>query len=262
MLYHNKKGVLSNNTCMKEIINIINSTPCESAADYLNLYKKIKRIPKEHTDSSEKFLKIALLSSFTIQNLAEILSVYCYRLGVTPLVYVSPYNQHAQEILNQGSKLYAFQPDMVILYIDIRTLFGEPFLTPYALSDQQRKQWTREKTEELVNCIHTMTKSLTSKIIVHNFEVPADSPLGILENKQEYGFVESIQSLNSALRDTFKSSSQVFILDYNAFCSKIGKQNICDPKMYYLADMKLDFQLMGRDERIVFFMIDSSNPAF
>jgi len=51
-----------------------------------------------------------------------------------------------------------------------------------------------------------------------------------------------VEQLNFDLREEFKASGRVFIFDYNSFCSKIGKNRIVDPKMYYLADIKLGLE--------------------
>ena len=68
--------------------------------------------------------------------------------------------------------------------------------------------------------------------------------MGISDNKENFGHFESIDTINYSLRDDYKLSSQVFIFDYDAFCSKIGKQHIFDYKMYYLGDMRVSFDYL------------------
>jgi len=208
-------------------------------SDYFNLYKKLKEGKKP---SNKKGIKIALLSSFTVNGIKEVLSVKCHEFGVNAEFYVSGYNQYAQEILDTNGSLYKFEPDLIILFIDARSVFGDNYLLPYSIGDQQRKKFVEGKLEELKSLAEKIKSNSKVKILLHNFEAPVFSPLGILENKQKFGFVESIEALNSELMDTFKNDKQVFIFDYNAFCSKIGKDNSMDYKMYYLGDMKLNLQ--------------------
>ena len=74
-----------------------------------------------------KNLKVAILSSFTLNGLSETLHVKCSDLEIRYQSYVSGYNQYNQEILNSKSKLYNFSPDVTFLIIDVRNFFGNSF---------------------------------------------------------------------------------------------------------------------------------------
>ncbi|MDP3244340.1 MAG: HAD-IIIC family phosphatase [bacterium] len=187
----------------------------------------------------KKNINIAILSSFTIRGIEEGLCLKCQEIGVAPNIYTGGYNQYAQEIINPDSGLYQFNSDLVFIFIDTRALMGEYFFSPYQVSEIQRREWVNEKITEIKLFVQQLESRLSAKIVIHNFEVPTHSPLGVLENKQGFGFQESIETLNGLLRDAYKNDSQVFVFDYDAFCSRIGKENIFDHKMYYLGDIKL-----------------------
>ena len=213
-----------------------------SISDYFNLYKKLTN--SKNFGKNKKSIKIALLSSFTANGIKEVLSVKCNELGINCDFYVGSYNQYSQEILGKNSGLHKFKPDLAMLFIDARSIFGNNYFLPYGMDDKQRKIFVEEKLQEISSLVEKLKSNSKGKVLLHNFEVPLFSPLGILENKQKFGFIESIEALNSWLRDAFKDDKQVFVFDYNAFCSKIGKDNSIDYKMYYLGDMKLNFQYM------------------
>lgn len=220
---------------------MISSKEIRGITDYFNLYKNIKIKIEKKQIQSEKIIKIAILSSFTIKGIKEILLVKCCELGVLPKFYVGDYNQYSQEILNKNSGFYKFDPDLIIIFVDTRAILGDKYFLPYQFSDKQRRNWVDEKLKELQILVQKIKESSSAKILLHNFEVPLYSPLGILENKQKFGFTESIETLNIGLRDAFKDDTQVFIFDYDSFCSRIGKQNIINYKMYYLGDIKIGF---------------------
>ncbi|MBW2976548.1 HAD-IIIC family phosphatase [Candidatus Woesearchaeota archaeon] len=229
---------------MGKIKEIIPSGKIGGVADYINKYEEIKEKIKKIELNGVKRIKIALLSSFTIRGIKETLFVKCCQIDIFPEIYVGDYNQYAQEILNANSDLYKFKPDLIILFLDTRAILGEKYFLPYSVSDEQRKSFVGEKLNELKSLLTKIKENSNAKILVHNLEVPLFSPLGILENKQGFGFIQSIKTFNNNLRDAFKPDGQVFVFDYDAFCSKIGKQNIMDYKMYYLGDIKLDLQYM------------------
>lgn len=226
----------------KTIEEIISSSEIKGIMDYFKVYKKLNQEIESGKVTGEKTIKIAILSSFTITGIKETLFVKCCEIGVAPSIYVGAYNQYTQEILSEDSALYEFDPDLTIIFIDARALFGDHYLIPYQISDSERKDLVEEKFEEISTLIEKLKENSPSKILLHNFEVPLHSPLGILENKQEFGFIESVETLNKKIKDSFKIDPQVFILDYDSFCSRIGKDNVLDHKMYYLGDMKLDLQ--------------------
>lgn len=216
----------------------------ESISDYFSLDKKIESEKKKRKIKSEKNLKIALLSSFTSRGIKEVLNVKCCGLGVLPEFYIGGYNQYVQEILNENSGLYQFSPDLIIIFIDIRALLGGVYLSPYSISDNEKINLTNNKIEELQNLIKKLKEKTFAKIIFHNFETPLFSPLGILENKQSFGLMEMVETLNGKLKENYKKDSQVFIFDYNQFCSAIGKHNTIDYTMYYIGDIKLSLNYL------------------
>jgi len=239
---------------MDKIKKIIASKEIKGTADYFNLYKEIeKEIGSVKADGGKR-IKIALLSSFTVKGMKEILSVKCCEVGVLPEIYVADYNQYSQEILDTESGLYKFEPDLVILFIDSRTILGEQYLSPYSMSGKEREDWIKEKSEEIKSLVDKIKEKLNSKILLHNFEIPLHSPLGIMDNKEKLGFKESIIKLNLDLSENFKNDAQVFVFDYDEFCSGVGKKNIIDYKMYYLGDIKIDLQHMPElcDEYIAY----------
>ena len=229
---------------MSNTKNITNKNKIASLSDYFTLYNKLENEVKKNQFKDKKFIKIAILSSFTIKGIKEILFVKCFELGVLAQIYVSNYNQYTQDILNSDSELYNFKPHLIILFIDAIHILGKQYLAPYQISDIERKEWVEKKLNGLKSLIAKIKENSSAKVLIHNLEVPFFSSLGIAENKQKFGFVESIEDINWRLRDAFKNDAQVFVFDYNAFCSRIGKQNIMDYKMYYLGDIKLDLQNM------------------
>jgi FkbH-like protein len=122
-------------------------------------------------------------------------------------------------------------------------VLGDRYLAPYSTPEGERAAWPKTKLAELQSLVSAFSQRSQATVLLHNFDVPLHSPLGILENRQKAGMKESVEQLNALLRDAFRDNPAVFVFDYDAFCSRIGKQRIRDPKMYYLGDLKLDPQL-------------------
>lgn len=191
-------------------------------------------------------MKIAVLSSSTMDGLREVLPLKCRELGISSEIFAGGYNQYNQEILDEKGKLYDFKPDLVILSIDTQSILGDSFFHYYQLSEEETRKLLEDALRQINVLTGTITQRLNCKVILHNFEVPVHSPLGILDNKQKFGFIEFVKTINLQIAERFKENSQVFVFDYDAFCSKLGKQNIIDYKMYYLGDIRIGFKYLPK----------------
>lgn len=211
-------------------------------ANYFEEYNSIKKNIGAEDTGQFKRLKIAVLSSSTIKGLREVLFVKCYNLGIVPEILIGEYNQYNQEILDDNSQLYNFKPDLTILFIDTKSLLGEVFFDYYQLSEEEKNNLFASNLKNVKLLVNKISQNLNCKIILHNFEVPVNSPLGIIENKQRLGLVEFIKRINSEINEYVKENNQIFIFDYDLFCSKHGKENLVDYKMYYLGDIKINFK--------------------
>lgn len=211
----------------------------KTISDYFRLYKELK-----FKDEDSEIIKVAILSSSTINGLKEILTVKCREIGLCAKVYTGEYNQYIQDILDNNSRFYEFNSELVILFIDTTSFLADAFFNFYQLTIKERKELQNSKIQQLTNLINRLQERIQAKIVIHNFEVPSSSPLGILENKQELGIIEFIEKINENLRSLYKLDSQVFILDYNSFVSDLGKKEVFNYKMYYLADIKIDLDYL------------------
>lgn len=212
-------------------------------ADFQKLAKKIQ--PEAFPEFKKfKKLKIGYLSSFTTKGLKEVLTVQCLQAGILPEIYTGDYNQYTQEILDPQSGLHAFKPQVIILFVDLQTILGDSFFRPYELNPVARELRFEGAVTGLQALIDKLKKDFSGTILVHDFEMPVYSPYGILENKQENGFFELIEKLNSRLRAETRKDDRVFIFPYDTFCSRMGKDRLADPKMVYMGDMKLDVNHM------------------
>ena len=104
----------------------------KNLSEYISLSKNIDEL------KFDKKIKVAILSSFTLNGLDETLHVKTSELGIRYQSYVSVYNQYNQEFLDPKSNLYDFSPDITFLILDIRNFFGDIHF-PYNLSDSERK---------------------------------------------------------------------------------------------------------------------------
>ncbi len=101
----------------------------KSLSDYIELSRNIDDL------KHDKKLKVAILSSFTVNGLDETLHVKFSEQGIGYQSYQAGYNQYNQEILNSESDLYSFSPDVTFLIIDIRNILRDSFHNAHGISN-------------------------------------------------------------------------------------------------------------------------------
>ena len=187
----------------------------------------------------DKKLKIAILNSFTINGLEETLRVKCADEEIQCISYVGGYNQYIQEILDEKTPLYSFDPELTFLILDVRTIFGENYFFSNDLSIEKRKEFVKNKSDELTNLINSFLQKSKSKLVITNLLIPSYTSFGILETKNEYGFHQMIRDFNSILSFNMRNESGVYVFDFDQFVKKYGERNVFDYRKYFFGDIKI-----------------------
>jgi FkbH-like protein len=221
----------STSSQLEKLLNQVQKEPTH--LNYWNVHKRIQKLDLESLKiPDEKRIKVALLGSFTIDPLCIYLDIKSRFAQLHPEIYVAPFNQYQQEILNENSRLYTFKPDVIILAVQADVLLSEHFFSEFVkLSNVEQYQ------TEIVDRFQTILSMLTARtdalVLVNNFIVPSFTPFGILDNKADNGFRSFFYELNQRLAELYKKSSQVYVVDLEGAASKHGKSRCLDPKLYY-----------------------------
>lgn len=189
----------------------------------------IEKIQKELNLEKRKQTKIAVLSSFTIQPISEILKETCYKNNIEAEIFVAPYGQYAQQILDSGSELYRFGPEIIFIAVDSEDIVI-----------------TEKSLEDYASLIMKLKESTSSKIVVNSLLLPVYSSKGILENKDEHSNTEIIKKFNELLEKESRRSNQLFVFDFNKFCMRTGYSKLRDPRFVYLAHMNISLESLEK----------------
>lgn len=186
-----------------------------------------------------KKIRVAILSSFTINGLEESLTVKCAERNIGCMTYNSLYNQYNQDILSPTSSLYEFSPNLTFMIIDSRTILSSLFYNPYSISTSERREYIDNRVKELIALVKKFVSMSNSKLVISNFHAPVYSPYGICETKTEYGLRDMISDLNAKLADSLRNERSTFIFNFDAFVSKYGDINVFDYRQFLFGDIKV-----------------------
>ncbi|MEO0128302.1 MAG: HAD-IIIC family phosphatase [candidate division WOR-3 bacterium] len=213
------------------LFSLIDEEP--SLNNYNFAFERLKEIDLSKLGFHQ--IKIAILSSFTIDPIIPYLYIKCCKAKLNPNFYVGGYNLFNQEILDKNSKLYEFDPDVLILAIRLQEL--SPYLYESFLESSINKiEDEKNRVCDLIkSLILAFRKNSSATIIIHNFEIPMRPTLGIIDSRNEPSQKKIIREINCVLDDLAKEIRGTYILDYDNLTALRGKLKWQDDKMWFLA---------------------------
>ena len=71
--------------------------------------------------------RLAILRSFTVEPIIPLLRAGAFAAGIDLAIHLGEFNAYTQELLDEGSALYRFNPDTILLAVQTRDLAPEQF---------------------------------------------------------------------------------------------------------------------------------------
>jgi len=192
-------------------------------AQAARLHQKLLR---ERRPEGLRRVRVALLSSSTANFLAPLLALACFRDGLDAEVYVGPYGNYRQEIMDEQSGLYAFKPDVVV----IATHWRDADLP--ALADDP-EPLVEERARAVRDLWELLLSRRTCSIIQHGFDLPAADSYGHLASALKGGRVAMLRLLNRRLAEL--TSPEVAILDLDTASAFVGRARWSDDALWHAA---------------------------
>jgi len=176
-------------------------------------------------------LRLAVLASHTVEHLVPAIRVAGLRRGLAVTVWCADYGQISQQILDTGSTLYSFHPDVLLLALDARAALPDLPLTAdaataretvAALAGAQAALWRTARQRGGMEIIQqTIPDEPTPLFGLYDAQVPA-SPAALLRR------------LNLALGDA-AAADGVALLDLDGWIRMHGRHSLTDPTLWHQA---------------------------
>ncbi|MBA5870978.1 MAG: HAD-IIIC family phosphatase [Nitrospira sp. CR2.1] len=171
-------------------------------------------------------VNVAIAGSYTTTQLGTLLRLAAARIGIQIDLYESPYGQYQQDIIDSGSTLYRFSPDIVLLTVHE----GDLHLSEFSSNPAEEVQTEITRWTTLWNVV---TNQSRARIVQHNFALPCDIPAGHLATRLPGSRYMMTQAVNTGLGQA--AGSAVSIVDCERLSAFIGKQRWCDPRYWNMS---------------------------
>jgi FkbH-like protein len=147
-------------------------------------------------------------------------------------VYVSGFNNYAQEILDGSSKLYQFQPEIVILAVQTRDLVPELWSDYSRLSATGVEAAVRRATKLLRDLIGAFRERCQANLVAHTLESPMFPSQGVFDLQSGNGQLATIRDLNERICVCAREHPGVYVLDYDALIARNGRRHWGDEQKW------------------------------
>jgi FkbH-like protein len=210
---------------LREQVKGLNASP----ADYLPLARQIER-----GDFPElRPMRVAVLGAFTMDPLGPYTVVESANLGLACDLYVAPYNQIEQLVLDSKSPLYQFEPEVIILALRL-----EDIATPLSnqlLETTESEAQLAQVSDRFQILLHQIRDRTAATLLVWNFPDIAYLATGLADASSEFSQTATIQRANEELARICRQVSSAYVFDLRRLATEIGLDRWFDPKLYFYA---------------------------
>jgi FkbH-like protein len=218
-------------TAMRAARTLLGTSPQGAAASFIR--RAVEKVPPDRLALAP--LRVALLSSFSIEFIHDVLVALGFLEGLHIQIYQAGFGQFRQEILNPASGLYAFSPDAAVLALEgkdiVPGLYGHD--VPDGAADLEIA--VGAASQELAALAQAFRERSAATFLVHNFVPPTWRRLGILDGQPGPGQAELVSTLNTALSRVCRESRGVYAVDYAGLVQRAGALSWYDDRMAHYA---------------------------
>lgn len=183
--------------------------------------------------------RLAVLRSFTLEPAIGVLRAAALLNGIDLRVQLGDFNAFAQELLDEGSSLYAFSPDTVILAVQTRDIAPELWHGFASLAPQEVQDAVDRVSRNIAAWVQRFRSISPANLIIHNFEVPSEPSHGIGDGRSQLSQLAAIRQINEQLGRISRQHHGVYVLDYDGLVAVHGRQRWHDERRWLTMRMPL-----------------------
>ncbi len=184
-------------------------------------------------------VRVALLSSFTLDPITPYLECELARRGCWPEIYVGPFNSVGSELLNPESGCAKFEPDLLLivqLLDDVSTDLTRDFLEPRAQSVDSEVE---RVVDEVFSQIDSFLTRSGASVVLHNFPAITPPVKGIYDVHGRPSQSQLIRRLNRGLAERAQTLASVHVLDFDRACADVGYRRSRNEKGWHMGRIAL-----------------------
>lgn len=186
--------------------------------------------------------RVALIGSGTLDPLVAFLRVEGARVGLWLEVYLAPYGQYLQELLDPSAGVYAFEPHVTFLMVGGEVLWEMRWAQPEPVASAVLAD---QFVGSLRRGLDTFTERGTGALFVNELTSPL-SGVEALISSSSTSFQSSIGHANQLLGEELTERPSCYFFPLDALLAETGRQEALDCRMRYRGDVLWTDVFMGK----------------
>jgi len=203
--------------------------------DFSQLRKNLKK-----DFSIFKSLKVALLGDTSTQFLSQAIRGEGFDAELDLQIWEADFNQIEMQVFNSDSEMYAFHPDIIVLFLSSHKL-----LNKYnKLKVEQQSSLATREIENIEAIVANISSNSTAKIIYYNYNEIDDAVFGSYATKTETSFLYQLRKLNFELMNIANRNTNFYICDLASIQNQVGKANFFHTSVYISTEMVVSLNVL------------------
>lgn len=205
-----------------------------------NRFAKVEKAFLERHQASLVSKRLAILGTYSTQHLTKVLRLSLYHGGIAPEIYEGGYNSIDFETLDESSGLWAFHPELLVLFLDSEMIREFP---PLFASPDVVTAWVESWARKFQGWWEAARRAGVKQVFHLLIPVPLFRPLGSLEANYLFSPTNLIRLLN--LEVVKRRPDWVTLIDADQLSSVVGKERWVDERNHFLSKQGVAMDQMG-----------------
>jgi FkbH-like protein len=203
--------------------------------DFSQLKKNLKR-----DFSHLRSIKIALLGDSATQFLNQAIRGAGFEYDLDLQIWEADFNQIELQVFDPASDLYAFAPDLVIIFRSAHKLASK-----YSkLKPEHYIGFADGQLTDVAQLYEAITLHSRAKVICYNYTEIDDAVFGNYASKVEHSFLFQLRKLNYELMVYAARNAGFYIADISSIQNQVGKAAMFQPSVYINTEMVLSIDAL------------------
>jgi methylmalonyl-CoA epimerase len=183
--------------------------------------------------------RVAFLRSFTVEPVVPLLRAAAAVNNIDVAPWVGDFNTYQQEVIDPASRLYAFDPTVIVFTVQARDLAPDLWERFTDLAPAEVDAIVGRVLANYKSWIEAIRSRSNAHIIIHGLEVPEAPGAGLYDAQDPRGQAATIRRINAGLTELAKAASGVYVLDYDALIARHGRRAWHDERKWQTMRMPI-----------------------
>jgi FkbH-like protein len=232
--------------------------PGQPWSAYQAAARDLDRIPNDAVPDSLK-ARVALLGSFTLDPFVPVLRVEAARAGLWLETYLAPYGQYLAELIDPGSGLYRFRPNVTFLTIDADVLWNQRWAESPPIKSEPV---VGGLLTPLFSGLDVFDRAGAGIVVMNDFVLPRRSTEGVNAFRSKGTFAHTVAHANKHLRLRLSLRDHTFLFPLADVVAQVGRDRAFNWRTHYRGHVTWSDTLMAAvAERYVGFALAAMGKA-